>query len=285
MEVETVEADSKDLVEILKQATSGDEIIFESDITDDGEEEEVEIVEIIEEIEEVEEADEDEIDEQMSLSLADSEPNESAAVSNVESSEKVSKQFTETNVQISQSRCEYIKTQLKNHFKNENDKDRNKQVVTYDVDEDWEEDDLDQIQQQNSKTAANKGSENDERYLVHNGKKHLSNQNNGNVSQSSKSQNQTSITRYQLNSEENTSEYWDEEEQESIVGYEDEQSCSQNEENQDSQHEIVKNAENNLVYTVLGSKKQNSSSNRSQEARFDTARYARVRSRDLLILK
>ncbi|XP_046749560.1 zinc finger and SCAN domain-containing protein 21-like isoform X5 [Diprion similis] len=305
MEVETIEADSNDLMEILKQAASGDEIIFEANIAGDGDgedaEEVEEIVEIIEEIEEVEEPEEveqsvgteenedNEIDEHMDLSMPDAEASDQRQNEDEETenpAKSSSKNYANTDTDLSQMRAEYVKKQLKKHFKNDGDKDRSKQHVNYDIDEDWEDEDLDQGQQskvessqaqiRSRKKTSNNQMEKDDRHSTQNGRKHLSSPNHDSSSQPGRSRGHGKIPQQESNTDETTNEYWDEEEHESIVGYEDDQSGSQNEENTDSQHEIVKNAENNLVYTVLGSKKQNNSTKQTQDGRFISSRLVKI---------
>ncbi|XP_046421599.1 zinc finger protein 37-like isoform X6 [Neodiprion fabricii] len=305
MEVKTIEADSNDLMEILKQAASGDEIIFEANIAGDGDGEEAEeveeIVEIIEEIEEVEETEEieqpvgteenedNEIDEHMDLTMPDAEANDQRQNEDEEienSAKSSSKNYATTDTGLTQMRAEYVKKQLKKHFKNEGDKDKSKQLVNYDIDEDWEDEDLDQEQQSKVESSqsqirslnntSNNQTEREDRHPTQNGRKHLSTPNHDSPSQPGKSRVHGKIQQQESNTDENTNEYWDDEEHDSIVGYEDDQSGSQNEENTDSQHEIVKNAENNLVYTVLGSKKQNNSTKQTQDGRLISSRFVKI---------
>ncbi|XP_046489958.1 uncharacterized protein [Neodiprion pinetum] len=305
MEVKTIEADSNDLMEILKQAASGDEIIFEANIAGDGDGEEAEeveeIVEIIEEIEEVEETEEieqpvgteenedNEIDEHMDLTMPDAEANDQRQNEDEEienSAKSSSKNYATTDTGLTQMRAEYVKKQLKKHFKNEGDKDKSKQLVNYDIDEDWEDEDLDQEQQSKVESSqsqirslnntSHNQTEREDRHPTQNGRKHLSTPNHDSPSQPGKSRVHGKIQQQESNTDENTNEYWDDEEHDSIVGYEDDQSGSQNEENTDSQHEIVKNAENNLVYTVLGSKKQNNSTKQTQDGRLISSRFVKI---------
>ncbi|XP_020711779.2 zinc finger protein 652-B-like isoform X2 [Athalia rosae] len=296
MEVETFEADSKDLAEILKQAASGGKIIYESNIGDDDDEAEVEIVEIIEEIEVVEEHPNEDREEQetnnehfgKNASDSSEEPESSKTRKSKETKEIVVKTekstrqvSSDTDSKIFQSRSDYIVSQLKNHFKNDGGKDKSKQVVSYDIDEDWEDEDVEHASQQRAhsssnslafKSTANSHSERDERHITQNGKKKLPLKNYGSTSHPSKSHTQSQITQQQTNS--NAEDYW-EEEPGTILGYADESSCPQDDENTDSQHEIVKNAENNLIYTVLGSKKP-STTKQNQENRFSSACYNKI---------
>ncbi|XP_015597519.1 hypermethylated in cancer 2 protein isoform X2 [Cephus cinctus] len=252
MEVEVIEV--KDLGEILNQAEEGEEIIFESEATEDGVDEEVEeIVEIIEEIEEVEE-DVDE-EEQHDLENSNGTTNKSAGNSTTEMHTKVQSEESGHYRRVYSSGKEFAKKSTQKHLDNGTSKVK-KQHVTYDVDEDWEDEDADESEsrQHNNEMSQIQLKNNKKTYNI--SKKSVNMLNSENTGTSSAEEVILKANKSGV-----------------LLEYDHSINDAANEEN--SGHEIVKNTENNLVYTVLGSKKSVGSS-KGQEEKNSGARFLKV---------
>ncbi|XP_016912545.1 zinc finger protein 62 isoform X1 [Apis cerana] len=248
--------DDKDVMEVLKHAINGESVIVESEATEDSIGTEIEeIIEIIEEIEEEkEEISQDEI------TFIE---NKNANIK----TEMESYAFDEDNsIFKTQSEKEYEK-------KNQYDKHNNKQLIAYDVHEDWQDEDMEEEECQfelnfehNSNTLNHCTESLQGQRILSCDKKYVNNQTISLPLQTNKSElrdNIESLERIEkckLNQEfEN----------------------NMNDENIDNNvnHEIVKNVENNLLYTVLGTKKQ-SSMKTLQPDKLSDAHYIKMEQLD-----
>ncbi|XP_023288609.1 neurotrophin receptor-interacting factor 1 isoform X2 [Orussus abietinus] len=219
---------SEEVSTLLREAEMEEEIIYNSGGMDDCSDAEVEeIVEIIEEIEEVEE---DDVEKEL-LSKGD----DMEIEKELEENDRLSKKDYVVHKE-SEMLIETMTKPIKKSSENPAKKHSNKQVVTYDVDEDWEDEDIEHDQYDPKAT----------RLL-------------GNKTESEEFINSKSQKRC-----------------ESLSEYDRHMNGTRTIEiANSSQHEIVKNAENNLVYTVLGSKKQ-SGPVKTSEDKFSSARYMKL---------
>ncbi|XP_006609240.1 zinc finger protein 652-like isoform X2 [Apis dorsata] len=248
--------DDKDVMEVLKHAINGESVIVESEATEDSIGTEIEeIIEIIEEIEE----DKEEIS-QDEITFIE---NKNANIK----TEMESYAFDEDNsIFKTQSEKEYEK-------KNQYNKHNNKQLIAYDVHEDWQDEDMEEEECQfelnfehNSNTLNHCTESLQGQRILSCDKKYVNNQTISLPLQTNKSEfkdNTESLDRIEkckLNQEfEN----------------------NMNDENIDNNvsHEIVKNVENNLLYTVLGTKKQ-SSMKTLQPDKLSDAHYIKMEQLD-----
>ncbi|XP_076164782.1 uncharacterized protein LOC143145356 isoform X2 [Ptiloglossa arizonensis] len=237
-------SNDKNMMELLKQAISEENIIVESEATEDSVETEIE--EIIEIIEEVEEDSEE-------LSEIDDSFKEIKDKEDERSTKRLQNDHFDKNSEMEVYAFKENNLVVKPHSKNENEEKHqshtssNKHVITYDVDEDWQDEDMDEEEEfeQDSDTMDMNESLQEQR-ILHGDRKSVNNQ----------------MITYPLQT--NRSESRDnvdlpERAEKSRLG-QDFKNNVNNEENVDNSisHEIVKNVENNLLYTVLGTKKQNS---------------------------
>lgn len=236
---------SKNVIEVLKDGVAEEDIILESEVAEDTEDSEVE--EIIEIIEEIEECDESLPDNDASSKNKDTVSKKNGAVTKDEmNSRTIDKSkiygFDEENSMFASPPREEP-TKITNNTQKSSSK---KQVIKYDVDEDWQDEDLERMEElDNSDMQAQVTSKNN--------KKHVNNQSVTLPSQSNRSDGKThldSMTRS------------DKSRMDSGIG----NNVNNVEDNSDT-HEIVKNVENNLLYTVLGTKKQDSST-KQQDAHY-----------------
>lgn len=258
--LETLVMDNKGVMEVLKDGSVAEEdIIFESETIEDAEEE-AEIEEIIEIIEEVEECDETALDDNASLPEdKDREktvnPKDGGTVERTEKNDQVTKK----NVQLysfDEENSEFT-SQTAKKAKNTNSstqKTINKQVINYDVDEDWQDEELERVDELNNASEL-PGNQTDP---LQADKKHVNNQT---VSQSNKIDLRIQVDSIKRSDKSRT---------DSGI----ENNINNIEDDNETTHEIVKNVENNLLYTVLGTKKQDSS--KQQQEKLNDAHYVKV---------
>ncbi|KAL0120722.1 hypothetical protein PUN28_008413 [Cardiocondyla obscurior] len=233
--LESLVMDNKDVIEVLKQENvTQEDIIFESKETgEDSEETEIEeIIEIIEEVEE--EGDEASIDDNIL------DKDKLADVQDAETGEKTERNDRATSKIIKLYSFEEENSTLTSQFekpiKNENSTQKvtKKQIINYDVDEDWQDEEVERVDElDNSELADNRTSsprtqadkkQNNQTVLLSSNRLDLKIHMDGKVEGTG-----TSI------------------------------------EDGESTQEIVKNEENNLLYTVLGTKKQDLGAKQPQE--------------------
>jgi len=237
--LESLVIDNKDVMEVLKDGNVTEEdIIFESEVTEESEEAEIEeIIEIIEEVEE--ESDEIHLDDtsnkDKSVKLA-----KETGIEKTKRNDKVTSKnielysFDEENSMFTSQ----FKKESNKNVKNSTQKTAKKPIINYDVDEDWQDEELERIDglDNNSELMDNRMSS-----LQMQAEKHVNNQTT--LLQSNRldlkihmdSMGKTDKSRMDGNKVNNT------------------------EDDSESTQEIVKNTENNLLYTVLGTKKPDSS--------------------------
>lgn len=249
--LESLVMDNKDVMEVLKDGNVTEEdIIFESEVTaEDSEEAEIEeIIEIIEEIEE--EGDETPPDGNAS------DKDKSTDVQNTETAEKSKRndKATSKNIELygfdeenSIFTSQLEKESAKN-VKSNTQKTTKKQVINYDVDEDWQDEELERVDglDNNSEASDDRASS----LRTQADKKHLNNQTI--LLQSN---------RLDLKIHVDSTGRTNKSRGDGGIG----NKVNNTEGDSESTQEIVKNTENNLVYTVLGTKKQDSSGKQQQE--------------------
>ncbi|KAL6433714.1 hypothetical protein ACFW04_005760 [Cataglyphis niger] len=253
--------DNKDVMEVLKGGSVTEEdIIFESEATEDFEEAEIE--EIIEIIEEVEESDETALDGDVSLSEDKDKTVNTKDGEIVERTEK-NNQATKKNIEFygfDEENSVFTSQSAKNDSaKNTNSstqKTINKQVINYDVDEDWQDEELDRIDELDNTSEVGNHADS---LQTQTDKKHVNNQT---VSlQSNKIDLKINMDSIKRSDKSRT---------DSGIG----NNINNIEDDSETPHEIVKNVENNLLYTVLGTKKQDSS--KQQQEKLNDAHYVKM---------
>lgn len=236
--------DNKDVMEVLKDGNVTEEdIIFESEANEDSEETEIEeIIEIIEEVEEIDETppNGDASDKDKSTDAKDTETvekrNDKTTSKNIELYS-----FDEENVMFTSQ----IDKEPTKNVKNSTQKTAKKQVINYDVDEDWQDEELERADglDNNSELSDNRASS----LRVQIDKKNVNQtillQSNRldlkiHVDSAGKADKSRNDNGNKVNSIEDDGE---------------------------STQEIVKNTENNLLYTVLGTKKQDSTKQQQEK--------------------
>lgn len=248
--LESLVMNNKDVMEVLKDGNvSEEDIIFESEVTAEDSEE-AEIEEIIEIIEEVEEEESDEtspdgdasdknklIDTEETETVEKTKRNDKAISKNIElySFDEENSMFT----------SQFEKESSKN-VKSGTLKTTKKQVINYDVDEDWQDEELERVDEldNNSEMTDRAGS-----LRIQADKKHVNNQTI--VLQSN---------RLDLKIHMDSVGRTDKSRMDGIGN-----KVNNIEVDSESTQEIVKNTENNLLYTVLGTKKPDSSAKQQQE--------------------
>lgn len=245
--------DNKDVMEVLKDGSVTEEdIIFESEATEDSEEAEIE--EIIEIIEEVEECEEITLDDDISME-------DTNKIVNIKDGETI--EGTEKNDQATKKNVELYSFEEENSVfamqstKKDSAKDTNsnaqktisKQVITYDVDEDWQDEELERIDE-----LANNSTDS---LQIQADTKHMNNQT---ILQSNKIDLRITLDSVKKSDKSRT---------DSGIG----NNVNIIEDDNETTHEIVKNVENNLLYTVLGTKKQDSS---KQQEKIPDTHYVKV---------
>lgn len=255
--------DNKDVMEVLKGGSVTEEdIIFESEATEDSEEAEIE--EIIEIIEEVEECDEEiALDGDVSLSEDKDKTVNTKDGETIEKTEK-NDQATKKNIELygfdEENSVFALQSAKKDSAKNTNNstqKTINKQVINYDVDEDWQDEELDRIDELDN-TSELVDSHADS-LQTQADKKHINNQT---VSLQS--------NKIDLRIHMDSIKRSDKSRTDNGIG----NNINNIEDDSETPHEIVKNVENNLLYTVLGTKKQDSS--KQQQEKLNDAHYVKV---------
>ncbi|XP_054007342.1 zinc finger protein 652-A-like isoform X1 [Hylaeus anthracinus] len=243
--LDTIETNSnKSVIELLKKAISQENIIVESETTEDSETTEIEeIIEIIEEVEEESEESLEADDPLKGISDKDDE----------RSTERLQNDLYDRSSEMELYGLEENNSVVKPHSENENERryrshmSSGKQVITYDVDEDWQDEDMDEEEksEQDSDTMDHCIEYLRGQRTQHRDRKSINNQ--------------TIIFPLQTNrSESRDNVELPDRTEKSRLG-QDLKNNVNNDENVDTSisHEIVKNVENNLLYTVLGTKKQN----------------------------
>lgn len=234
--------DNKEVIDVLKDSGVTENIIFESEVgvEEDGEEIE-EIIEIIEEVEECDEAVPDDSASKPTL-LKDNETIERIERKDQSSRKELYSFDEEDSMFTSQPATkESVRT-------TSNSTPKTKQVINYDVDEDWHDEDLERADE-----LENAGLSDNRAGSLQTDKKRVNNQTITTPLQSNK---------VDLRVHAESPGRSDKPQVESNI---------RNNVNMDSgetTHEIVKNVENNLLYTVLGTKKQDSSKQVQQDAHY-----------------
>ncbi|XP_072763119.1 uncharacterized protein [Anoplolepis gracilipes] len=259
--LESLVMDNKDVMEVLKDGSVTEEdIIFESEATEDSEEAEIE--EIIEIIEEVEECDDTVQDDNVSLS-EDKDKTVTKDSGTVERTEKID-QVTRKNIELygfeEENLVFAVQSAKKDSTKNTNSTTRkiiSKQVINYDVDEDWQDEELEHINEldNTSELAGNHA----DSLQIQADKKHVNNQ-------TASLQSNKIDLRIHVDSVKRS----DKSRMDSGIG----NNINNIEDDNETTHEIVKNVENNLLYTVLGTKKQDSS--KQQQEKLNDAHYVKM---------
>ncbi|XP_066588450.1 zinc finger protein 354C-like isoform X2 [Prorops nasuta] len=235
--VENMEIASDNIImEVLKNSGIKEDIIFETEATNDTAEVDVEeIIEIIEEVEVVEEEYE-KVSKSSETKACKPEVYEEANDNQNFSTENYTLDDDNSIIAAAYDKEEIIKSL------NKNTKNHKKQVVVYDVDEDWQDEEIEQVDdgigesdhnfQDQDSDSMNKSWDRNKKSI-------------NNLVERSRNDSVTSI---ESNPRPNKSRI--------IQEYENDMDGYKEDTNNSNSHEIVKNSENNLVYTVLGSKKQ-----------------------------
>lgn len=256
--LESLVMDNKDVMEVLKDGSVTEEdIIFEA--TEDSEEAEIE--EIIEIIEEVDECDETTPDGDISLEGKDKNAVNTKDGGTVERTEK-NDQATKKTVELygfdEENSVFASQSDKKGSAKDTNSsiqKTINKQVINYDVDEDWQDEELERIDElDNTSELADNCTD-----PLQIDKTHINNQTV--LLQSNK---------IDLRIHADPVKRSDKSRTDSGI----ENNINNINDDSETTHEIVKNVENNLLYTVLGTKKQDSS--KQQQEKLNDAQYVKV---------
>lgn len=230
--------DNKEVME-MEVLQEGEDVIYESEIAEESEE--VEIIEIIEEIEE---------DDETALDNDESKDKDNQANTKDNDITEESDQVTEKDIEM------YDFDEVNNSTNNNVRKTDKKQVIKYDVDEDWQDEEFERVEELED-------CEIQTQVETRSNKKHVNNQTVTIPMQSNKLD-------LKLHVQDST-------------GRSDKLRVDGNdvnmEDNSNTTHQIVKNVENNLLYTVLGTKKQDSSTKQAQEkpvSREGDTRYIKV---------
>lgn len=245
--LESLVIDNKDVMEALKDGNVTEEdIIFESEVANEDSEE-TEIEEIIEIIEEVEE----EIDETPPNGDA-SDKDKSTDTKDTETVEKKNDKANNKNIELysfdeenSMFTSQFEKEPTKN-IKNSTQKTTKKQVINYDVDEDWQDEELERADGLDNNSELS-----DKRTSSLQAQADKKNVNNQTILLQS--------NRLDLKIHLDSMERVDKSRNDG------ENKANSIEDDGESTQEIVKNTENNLLYTVLGTKKQDSFVKQQQE--------------------
>ncbi|XP_076295923.1 uncharacterized protein LOC143216596 isoform X2 [Lasioglossum baleicum] len=244
--LDTVETgNDKNMMEVLTHAILEENMEVESEATEDPAEVEIqEIIEIIEEVEEEESSQDGSFVEETKINDEDSEKCIEKLLNDQydRTSEMKVYAFEESD---SVEKMDNIQETVREE---QSQKNNNKQVITYDVDEDWQDEDMEEEEEyeQNSDAMSHCSELLQEQRILNGEKKSVNNQTISFPLQTSRSESRDSI------------ESIDRTEKSKLA--QDYKNNVNNEENVDNSvsHEIIKNVENNLLYTVLGTKKQNS---------------------------
>lgn len=231
----------KDVMEVLKDGSVTEEdIVFESEVsTEDSEEAEIEIIEIIEEVEE----EDDKIPSDVSNKNKSMEAEDTETVEKTKKNDKVSNKSIELysfDEENSMFTSQFDKEPTKN-VKSNTQKTTKKQVINYDVDEDWQDEELERVDGSDNNTEMMNNHASSLRMQTD--KKHVNNQTvlpqSNRLDLKVHGNSMGKIIKSRIDEIGNK-----------MNNIEDDSELTQ---------EIVKNTENNLLYTVLGTKKQDSS--------------------------
>ncbi|XP_071635303.1 uncharacterized protein [Temnothorax longispinosus] len=246
--LESLVMDNKDVMEVLKDGNVTEEnIIFESEVTaEDSEEAEIEeIIEIIEEVEEEGEEtppDGNASDKDLLADAQDSETREKTKRNDKATSKNMELYgFDEENSMFTS----HVEKEPVKNVKSSTQKTTKKQVINYDVDEDWEDEELERVDGLDNtfEMTDNRASS----LRTQADKKHVNNQtillpsNRLDLKIHVDSTGKVDKSRMDGNKVNNI------------------------EDDSESTQEIVKNTENNLLYTVLGTKKPDATVKQQQE--------------------
>ncbi|XP_029036805.2 zinc finger protein 480-like [Osmia bicornis bicornis] len=259
----------KDVMEVLKQAVTQENVILQSETTEDSMETEIEeIIEIIEEIEEDKEepmqTDDIVVDDE-NTDVQDDDHDKGIEILGNEEFDKDS----EIKVYAFDENSSGFKTnsEKEKEKKDQLCKNNKKQVITYDVDEDWQDEDMEEEGEfeQNS-DILNHCTESVQRQKSEDKKC---------------TNNQVISFPLQINKTESNDNIGSLDKTEKSKSNQDYKCNMNNIENVDNNasHEIVKNVENNLLYTVLGTKKH-SSVKTLQTDKLSDAQYIKMEQLD-----
>nr|XP_003701393.2 PREDICTED: uncharacterized protein LOC100882727 [Megachile rotundata] len=259
--------DDKDVMEVLKQAVKQENIIFHPETTEDSVEAEIE--EIIEIIEEIEEDKEESL--QSDEVVNDKENRDEQVDENDQNIETLQNEQSDKSSDIKiytfdETSSGSKATSEKEREKTDLHKNNKKQVITYDVDEDWQDEDMEEGEFEENSDIMNHCTENLQRQKTPSEEKKCTN-------------NQVINFPLQIKTEcnDNVGSLNKAEKSKSNQGFK----CNiNNVESVDNNvgHEIVKNVENNLLYTVLGTKKQ--SSTKTLQDKLPDAHYIKMEHLD-----
>ncbi|XP_015190589.1 PREDICTED: zinc finger protein ZFP69-like [Polistes dominula] len=253
--------EDKNVLELVKHVIS-EEIILKPDYSDDSTETEIE--EIIEIIEEVEEMEDSLIDYPKTAEL--SKENSSGA----EFEENLQDQQCDRNsevVKIYQSDEENVifKAQIDNNSNSSyNKQQKSNNIVKYDVDEDWQDEDIEHIEEMDEvmdheSDSQHHNSESSQNYNF----LHENERSDGNQGKSFSLESHKTDIR-------NTMESFTTKVDKSRLNKDyDNDTHSVNSIDNNFTHEVIKNTENNLVYTVLGSRKPTSTTKQEEKRNLD----------------
>ncbi|XP_033324657.1 uncharacterized protein LOC117219560 isoform X2 [Megalopta genalis] len=236
-------SNDKNMMEVLKQAISEEDIVVQSEATEDSVETEIEeIIEIIEEVEEEESSQDGSFMEEKKLNEEESQ----------KSAEKLQNdQYDDTSemevyAYEESDPVEKLHNIKESGKKEQSQKCNNKQVITYDVDEDWQDEDIEEEEEyeQNSDSLSHCTESLQEQKTLHGERKSVNNQTINFPLQTSRSESRDSMDSIDRTEKSKLAQDY-----KTNVNSEETVDTSTN-------HEIVKNVENNLLYTVLGTKKQ-----------------------------
>ena len=292
-------SDRQSMTEILEQVVEGEEVIFESENAEDLEDNEVdEIVEIIEEIVEEEEEEEEEVVEEEQADEQEEEEEEEQQheeevqsqcqrlspqkqqqqqAEDEEDEEMMEEEYLEEFRDIENhqkanrhkiSNREQIDAYIKNNLLDKNQlqstrhegnrlgnnvsKSNSSKILAYHVEEDWEDEELEQTN--NSEELESRLQRMKVNIILLSLVSNLVNEQLFNfIEYISDNQSDAGNSRTEADIDHNLSNI-----------------------DSDSQHEIVKSSENNLVYTVLNPKKASSSAKANQESRYHEAEFIKV---------
>lgn len=250
---------NKDVMEVLKEEGVTEDIIFESEVAEDSEDTEIEeIIEIIEEIEECEETSDD-----ASLSKEKDEltcAKDNGIVERNNRNEEIIDKDVEMygfDEESSMFTSQSIMDEETKSTNNSMQKSKTKQVIKYDVDEDWQDEDMERVEELDNSSEMQTQSD------PRSDKKHVNNQTVTIPLQS----NRLDLKIHMDSTGRSVKSCMDSSAKNNGNSMED---------NSDTTHEIVKNVENNLLYTVLGTKKQDSSTKQAQQEKVNDAQYIKV---------
>ncbi|KAK2583856.1 hypothetical protein KPH14_001132 [Odynerus spinipes] len=264
-------SDDKDVMEVIKHAVA-EEIIFKPDSTDDSTEGEVEeIIEIIEEVEETEDSLQDypkseESDKETKTSnighfeeTSQSEQYDRNSGTDIYTSDEESAMF----------KIQNINAKVSKQSNNEQHKANNK-VITYDVDEDWQDEDIEHLEEMDEEM--DHGSDSQDHHSESSQNHNFLNENKRSGGNQGKI---FSLQSHKIDSKNTVENATRIDKSRSNKDYSNDMHSIKNIDNNFT-HEVVKNTENNLVYTVLGSRKPTSVTKQMQEEKLTEAHYIKM---------